>query len=561
MSLRTSRFREALPFLLAISLSSVVRGDERPVLLPHASPGGGFGVIALDGSAAQKPLRFIAGPATPEPDVAWSLARSHGRGSQGGGGDVSLVDTVQTTYETTMGDVLVIWRETTENVEGVNVFQDGNLLGNVPGLPADQLPRTRAVLVEDVAVGVHVYRVEGGGTSGEKSQDVVAAQPFADPSALACTTGDFRDPENGTCQMEASWTVNGAAPTEYALLFDGTQIGNLDGAERDATINGVPPGNHCISLVGFLFSPQGGYRGASVESCCDIACEDTSCDPLGNLLICQVEYGPTAAENLLRLEWDNGELPYAAGVTGYIDGAAAGTLPGDAEGAFVRNLTAGSHTIGVEGDCAANGKTPILEEMFAVLDETPHTSPISGSLVCTFDPAGPSTTVTWTPDEASAFVDVYVTRAPDGPAFVGSVSANPPGVRVNGTRETDVVGLQFFRFENDFCYGSDLISCGDGAKYIQGVCDGVGGTPQIGSAVFGLRYLFQSGDTPPCVKACDTDGDGNVVITDMVIILNFLFTGGPAPSLWVDSNGDSIPDPVCTQAGAADDCVTGSADC
>ena len=563
MSPRTSRFPEALPcFLLVFSLSTVAAAEEKPQLLPVLPLPGDLGVVTLDGSGAVKRFQFIEGPATPAADVAWSLARSRSvsRG-QGGGGDVSSVDAMQITYGPTMGDVLVIWRETTENTEGVNIFQDGNLLGNVPGFPADQLPRTNGVTINDVPLGVHVYKVEASGTSGEKSQEVVATQPFADPSALACESGDFRDPENGACQMDVTWTVNGTAPTDYALLFDGTQIGGVDGAERDVTINNVPPGNHCVSLVGFLFNEKGGYRGPPVESCCDIACEDTACNPLGDLLICQVEYGPTPADNLLRVEWRNGELPYAAGVTGYIDGTAAGTLPGDAEAAFVQNLTAGEHTIGVEGDCAGGGKTPILEETFNVLAETPHTSPITGSLVCQFDPAGPSTTVTWTPNVASSFVDVYVTRAPDGPVFIGRVSATPPGVRITNTRETDVIGIQFFRFENDFCYGSDLISCGDGAKYIQGVCDGVGGTPQVGSAVFGLRYLFQSGDTPPCVKACDTDNDGQVVVTDMVIILNFLFTGGPAPSLWVDSNGDSIADPVCTQAGEADDCATGNSGC
>lgn len=556
MSQRSS-FHGALPFILVLSLSAVAMGEERPMLLPHPHSEG-FGLVPLGGQAPVKPLRFIAGPATAEHDLAWSLVRSRG---QGGGGDVSAMDVIQVAYKGTTGDVLIIWRETTENTEGVNILQDGVLLGNVPGLPADQLPRTNGVTVNDVPVGVHVYRIEGGGTSAEKSQEVVAAQPFADPSALTCETGDFREPENGTCQMAVTWTVTGIAPSVYAFLFDGTQIGNLDGADREATVNGVPPGNHCAMLIGFLFTPQGNYRGSRVESCCDIACEDTSCDPLGNLLICQVEYGPTAADNLLRVEWDNGELPYAAGVTGYIDGAAAGTLPGDAEAAFVRNLAAGQHTIGVEGNCAASGKTPILEDMFEVLGETPTTNPVSGPLVCQFDPAGPSTVVTWTPDEPSAFVDVYVMRAPDPPVLIGRVGGGSTGVRINNTMETDVVSLQFFRYENDFCYGSRLIACGEGVLYIQGVCDGVGTSPQIGSAIFGLSYLFQSGGAPPCVQACDTDGDGNVVITDMVLILNFLFQGGPAPSLWVDSNGDSIPDPVCTQAGPADDCAVGNAGC
>jgi hypothetical protein len=551
---RKASYPKALFCALAISLPAAAWGGG-PAMYPRPQLDD-LGLAVRGGPGVHR-LRFEGGPATGEKDLAWSLLRSTG---QGGGGDVTGMNTFQTTYGGGVGDVVIVWRETSENLEGVNVFQDGTLLGNVPGLPADQLPGTNGVTIGDVPVGVHTYRIEGGGTSAEKSQEVVAAQPFSDPTALSCTTGDFRDPENGTCQMDVTWSIEGTAPTRYALLINGTQIANLDGADRDVTVNNVPPGNHCAALVGILQTPQGNYQGGRVETCCDIACEDTACDPLGNLLICQIEYGPVNTDNLLRVEWDNGELPYV-GVTGYIDGAAAGTLSGDTEVAFVQNLAAGSHTIGVEGNCGAGGKTPILEEMFDVLTATPHTNPIAGSLTCTFDPAVPSTLVTWTNDQASAFVDVYVTRAPSEPAWIGRIGGASTGVEVTGTRETDVVGLQFFHFEGDFCYGSRAIACGEGVLYIQGVCDGVGTTPAIGSAVFGLQHLFQSGPAPPCMKACDADGDGNVVITDMVLVLNFLFQGGPAPSLWVDTNGDSIADPVCTQAGPADDCATGNPGC
>jgi hypothetical protein len=554
MSQRIS-YPEALFCLIALSTPAMARGEEAPAIYPRPASDD-LGLI-LSGEPLEKRVEFISGPRTSEREVAWTLLRS---GGQGGGGDVSGMNTFQTTYEGTTGTVVIVWRETTENPDGVNIFEDGTLLGSVAGLPADQLPGTNGVTIGEVPVGVHTYRIEGGGSSAEKSQEVVAAQPFADPTGVSCTTGDFREPENGTCQMDVTWSVEGTAPTRYALLINGTQIANLDGADRDVTVNNVPPGNHCAALVGILQTPKGNYQGGTVESCCDIACSDTACNPLGNLLICQIEYGPADTDSLLRAEWDNGELPYV-GITGYIDGAAAGTLPGDTEVAFVQNLAAGSHTIGVEGNCGASGKTPILEEMFEVRTETPHTNPVAGPLVCTFDAAGPSTLVTWTIDQTSAFVDVYVTRAPNPAVFIGRIGGGSTGVQITNTRETDIVGLQFFRFVNDFCYGSRLINCGEGVLYIQGVCDGVGTAPQLGSAVFGLRHLFQSGEAPPCMKACDTDGDGNVVITDMVLILNFLFQGGPAPSLWVDSNGDGIGDPVCTQAGPADDCTTGHAGC
>jgi hypothetical protein len=547
----------AIALLLSVSSHAVAAGE--PSRFQARQPSDAFGLVPLGGSSADRTLEFVAGPPTAEKDIVRRIMRSRG---QGGGGDVTALEVIQIEYGGPEGNVLLlIWDEATENTEGVNVFQDGNLLGNVPGLPADQLPGTQAIRLTEAPLGVHMYRVEGEGTSSEKSQEVVAAQPFADPTAVACEKGDFRNPENGTCEIRASWSHAGTAATTFAILVDTVFLGEIDGSSRDVDINGAAPGNHCVGVIGFLYTPQGNYRGATVESCCEIVCEDMPCDPLGNLLICQIEYGAVPSENLLLVEWDNGEIPYVS-VAGFIDNNPAGTLTGDSEAAVVGNLAAGMHTIGLEGDCAANGKTPRLEGMFNVLSETPHRNPVSGALVCTFDSAGPSTLVTWTLGDPSAFIDVFVTREPDT-FYLGRLNGGATGVRVTNTVETDVISLQFFTFVDEMCYGSEIIACGDaaGVFYIQGVCDGVGSTPQLASAVFGLQHLFLSGEAPPCMKACDADGNGSVVLGDMVLILNFLFQGGVAPSLWVDSNGDTIADPVCTQAAPEDDCAVGNQAC
>lgn len=44
-----------------------------------------------------------------------------------------------------------------------------------------------------------------------------------------------------------------------------------------------------------------------------------------------------------------------------------------------------------------------------------------------------------------------------------------------------------------------------------------------------LGYLFLGNATPPCLDACDGDGDLALGITDAIFVLANLFTGGPAP--------------------------------
>ena len=53
----------------------------------------------------------------------------------------------------------------------------------------------------------------------------------------------------------------------------------------------------------------------------------------------------------------------------------------------------------------------------------------------------------------------------------------------------------------------------------------------VNDAVFLLDHNFTGGPTPPCLAACDADGDGQVVgvVTDAIYTLTFNFLGGPAP--------------------------------
>ena len=50
-------------------------------------------------------------------------------------------------------------------------------------------------------------------------------------------------------------------------------------------------------------------------------------------------------------------------------------------------------------------------------------------------------------------------------------------------------------------------------------------------AVFLLNYNFSAGAKPPCLAACDANGDGRVEgqVTDAVYLLTFNFLAGPSP--------------------------------
>ena len=67
-----------------------------------------------------------------------------------------------------------------------------------------------------------------------------------------------------------------------------------------------------------------------------------------------------------------------------------------------------------------------------------------------------------------------------------------------------------------------------GTTYIRGDC-----SPDLRLSITDgirvLNYLFIAPDPPPCLEACDSDGNGTLNITDGISLLSFLFLGGPAP--------------------------------
>ena len=83
------------------------------------------------------------------------------------------------------------------------------------------------------------------------------------------------------------------------------------------------------------------------------------------------------------------------------------------------------------------------------------------------------------------------------------------------------------------------INCFDGVEvtdldaeatpaFRRGDCDRSGET-DLSDAIFGLNWLFLSGERPGCIDGCDSNDDGVVDISDASHILSYLFLGGTAP--------------------------------
>jgi hypothetical protein len=79
---------------------------------------------------------------------------------------------------------------------------------------------------------------------------------------------------------------------------------------------------------------------------------------------------------------------------------------------------------------------------------------------------------------------------------------------------------------------------------------GSDGTLAISDAILVLSYLFLGGPAPGCLDAADVDDSGDLTITDPVYLLSFLFLGGSAPPAPYPACGpDPTPDLLdCAQS-------------
>jgi hypothetical protein len=537
----------ALSFLVLPVLPRLARGEESRTVLGRL---GGV-VLATATGREQRAAQAV-------------LEREEG----GGGADVGSLSALQRRYldsdcapPGTCGGpcniVSLLWIETTPNPGGASVFQDGVFLGRALEIDPELLPAINVVNIFLVPSGAHRYRVAGAlGSTEEIVFNVLGAQPFADPVITACEPGPVAG--NGTCAVRLSWT-NADPPGEYTLSVDGRDRSPpLPGTATEVTVPGLAPGRHCVALTG----SSGAYLGCEVGDCCDLACMAPPCNAPSSLLPCQVEYG-AGAVNEVRLGWLNGKESYAEGVITYLDGAPAEVLENEGgrspnEGMF-SSLTPGTHTVGVRGDCGEM-ETALVERTVEVLTATPHTSPVAGALECEWSAVdGGTTTVRWSVDERSDFLELSVVT-PGGLVPVGIFSGLVTEVFVTGTIPSDVVAVRFYVVAAGGCYASELLTCSPGPpsgarRFVRGLCDGHGDRPVISDAIFLFNFLFVGGSRPPCLTACNANGDGALDISDGSYILNFLFLGGPPPAGWVDRQ------PTCEEVAASPDCLSSHATC
>jgi hypothetical protein len=71
-------------------------------------------------------------------------------------------------------------------------------------------------------------------------------------------------------------------------------------------------------------------------------------------------------------------------------------------------------------------------------------------------------------------------------------------------------------------------ACPDGVRFVRGDSNS-SGIVDLTDGVVTLNFLFTGGPPPACRDAADTDGNNQLVISDAVIVFSYLFTGGPAP--------------------------------
>ncbi|MBI4604198.1 MAG: hypothetical protein HY721_19745, partial [Planctomycetes bacterium] len=207
----------------------------------------------------------------PGRELGWLEALRPGDGA---GADVTNIALLQTRFldsqcgfppscQGPCNVVLLLWDESQENPDGVDVFLNGRRLGTVPGMPRDRIPGTNGVNLEGLPAGpqrVRAEAVHNRASFVEETIEVLDSQPFSDAMDLSCREGALE--ANGTCQVELDWATAGALPDAWGILFGENApdrplrfLGTVSGNTLRLTITGVAPGEHCVEVVGIRSSP------------------------------------------------------------------------------------------------------------------------------------------------------------------------------------------------------------------------------------------------------------------------------------------------------------------
>ena len=124
---------------------------------------------------------------------------------------------------------------------------------------------------------------------------------------------------------------------------------------------------------------------------------------------------------------------------------------------------------------------------------------------------------------------------PPNEGFGANSFATPTEV---ATEVTILQGAGTYRFELEVDDGQGCANLAttevdvtviEGVLFVRGDVDS-SGLIELTDGVVALSYLFSGGTEPACFDSADVDDSGTVELTDAVLIFGWLFLGGPAPS-------------------------------
>jgi hypothetical protein len=153
------------------------------------------------------------------------------------------------------------------------------------------------------------------------------------------------------------------------------------------------------------------------------------------------------------------------------------------------------------------------------------------------------------PPPPSAYLRFTALFPPDGDVDgVADVDDNCPEVANPSQIDTDEDGV------GDVCQIDGV------GPFLRGDCDGdADACSGVNDALVLLSWLFLGKAEPPCLAACDPNGNGELELADAVSGLNFCFKGSAAPAMPFPSCGlgntnadiastSEEPPPACTAA-------------
>lgn len=117
----------------------------------------------------------------------------------------------------------------------------------------------------------------------------------------------------------------------------------------------------------------------------------------------------------------------------------------------------------------------------------------------------------------------------------GGGSGSSSSFQLNGTVGQTAVGVASSAsytlnqgYWQDFAGGSSSCCTGNTGN----VNDDAGGNVDLSDLIYLVNYLFLGGPAPACPASANTNGDVgcNVDLSDLIYLVNFLFLGGPAPA-------------------------------